>query len=131
MPMLIRLIRSGINRTDSLNEGTGVSFCISVGLTFRNVTSSNVFLFSLLIALDNSLEKGDEWTERGTNGWMRRRERWREKEESIASSRETMTTGNVEFGHTSPEEIFMGPLDPRETGLRRVEFLSHKSARDN
>lgn len=114
MPVLIRLIRSGINRTDSLNEGTGVSFCISVGLTFRDVTSSGVFLFGLLIASDNSLEKGDEWTERGTNGRMRGRGPITSRVETRAT-----TTGNVEFGHTSPEEIFMGPprlQSPSTTG---------------
>jgi len=59
--VLIRLIRSGINRTDSLNEGTGVS-ALSTQPSNQDVTSFDVFLFGLLIASDNSLEKGDEWT---------------------------------------------------------------------
>lgn len=57
--MLIRLIRSGINQADFVNEGTEVS-TTRVGLTFRGVTSFGVFLFGLLIVSDNSLEKGDE-----------------------------------------------------------------------
>lgn len=37
--------------------------------------------------------------------------------------RET-TTGDVEFGHTSPEEIFMGlRLRPPGSRRERVEFL--------
>lgn len=47
------------------------------------------------------------------------------------------TTGNIEFGHTSPEEIFMEPrLRPPGSRRERVEFLDsatldRKTARRN
>lgn len=52
---------------------------LQLGLAFRDVTSSGVFLFSLLIASDNSLEKGDE-LDRKKNEWVDDAARTREKE---------------------------------------------------
>lgn len=84
------------------------------------MTSFDVFLFGLLIASDNSLEKGDEWT-RKKNECVDEAARAREKEGLTALR---ATTGDVEFGHTSLEEIFMGPrLRPPSSRRERVEFL--------
>lgn len=49
--------------------------------------------------------------------------RWGRARKKNEPRRET-TTGDVEFGNTSPEEIFMGPrLRPPGSRRKRVEFL--------
>lgn len=50
--------------------------------------------------------------------------RWGRARKKDETSWDETTTGNIDFGHTSPEEIFMEPrLRPPGSRRERVEFL--------
>lgn len=96
------------------------SLCATrIGLTFQDMTSFGVFLFGLLIASDNSLEKGDE-LDREKNEWVDDAARVREKEGRDVVRRDN--DGQHQVWSYFAGRNFYGA--PSTTSRReRVEFL--------